>query len=169
MAILQLLILSLTINLNVTYYWILIERRKLTSFPGLPGGPVCPGFPGDPSSPGIPGVPSGPCGPLGPYSLIEFVNKVKRSKLPNHKSELMSRLNIDLSEIFDDQTLTIKQKCDQHHFMEYWYSSRNLNVIFGWLIIWFILQYIYAYSPERLVWLIIYRRYVFLKSIYFRI
>ena len=30
--------------------------------------------------------------------------KAKRSKLPNHKSELVRHLNVDTSEIFDTQT-----------------------------------------------------------------
>ena len=34
-------------------------------------------------------------------------------KDPNHKSELVSHLNIDISEIFDTQTWTPKHRCDQ--------------------------------------------------------
>ena len=40
-------------------------------------------------------------------------NKAKLSKYQSHKSEIVSHLNIDISEIFDTQTWTPKQRCDQ--------------------------------------------------------
>ena len=39
--------------------------------------------------------------------------KAKWSKYPNHKSELVSHLNIVTSEIFDAQTRTLKQRFNQ--------------------------------------------------------
>ena len=46
--------------------------------------------------------------------VIQFViYKAKWSKYPNHKSELVSHLDIDNFEIFDTQTWTRKQRCDQ--------------------------------------------------------
>ena len=40
-------------------------------------------------------------------------HNAKWSRNPNHKFELVSHLNIDNSEIFETQTWTPKQRCDQ--------------------------------------------------------
>ena len=42
-----------------------------------------------------------------------YITKAKWSKYPNYKFELISHLKIDNSEIFDTQTWTPKQRCDQ--------------------------------------------------------
>ena len=42
--------------------------------------------------------------------MLSYINKL--SKYPNYKSELVSHLNIDKSEIFDTQAWTPKQRGD---------------------------------------------------------
>ena len=47
------------------------------------------------------------------FRMIIIFYQAKWSKYPNHKSELVSHLNIDNSEKFDTQTWTPKQRYDQ--------------------------------------------------------
>ena len=45
--------------------------------------------------------------------FLRYVHNVEHSKYPNHKSELIGHLNMDISEIFNTQTRAPKQRCDQ--------------------------------------------------------
>ena len=47
------------------------------------------------------------------FEHLKTGKKSKWSKYLNHKSKLVSHLNIDNSEVFDTQTWTLKQRCDQ--------------------------------------------------------
>ena len=44
------------------------------------------------------------------HNMLSYINKW--SKYPTHKSELVSHLNVDNSEIFDTHTWTPKQRGD---------------------------------------------------------